>query len=360
MKKILFISAHYPSERSRYAGHKIALQNIRDYDANNTVDVLIAANHDEEDPRFISSLNNTRLIQFIPLTKWRKLCNIARSGHLFPIKVWTRFSPAVIEYVRQNAQDYDIVHFEFTHAAAVLCALDGVSKKPKIVVTCHDILIQGRLREAEQSINAISGFDIAATFRFENQLFSVVDEIICLCQKDHDLIRSLYAVPKEKLHIIDPFISPFAAVVKTERTLSTIHPKSLLFWGAMNRKENEEAVLTFLDRFGHQLAENGYTLFVVGNAPSERVKKLASEHVVVTGFVEDPSPYFLMAEIGVVPLLSGAGIKVKTLEMLRAGIPVVSTAIGAEGIENTHLYVAELNDIMAKVELLRCELVGNI
>jgi glycosyltransferase involved in cell wall biosynthesis len=140
--------------------------------------------------------------------------------------------------------------------------------------------------------------------------------------------------------------------VRINRTAKTVQAKTILFWGAMNRQENEESVLAFLKRFGQRLAEGGYTLYVVGNAPSERVKRLASEHVVVTGFVEDPSPYFLLCEIGVVPLLSGAGIKVKTLEMLRSGITVVSTAIGAEGIDDPQLHVVELDRFMETIERL--------
>ena len=78
----------------------------------------------------------------------------------------------------------------------------------------------------------------------------------------------------------------------------------------------------------------GAVLYVVGNAPPARMRKLQSDGVVVTGFVEDPTPYFERAALGVVPLLRGAGVKLKTLEMLKAGLPVVSTYVGAEGVDD--------------------------
>ena len=56
--------------------------------------------------------------------------------------------------------------------------------------------------------------------------------------------------------------------------------------------------------------------------------------------------------IRIAPLLSGAGIKVKTLEMLRSGLPVVATPIGAEGITDPRLYVADLSQFMQTIDQL--------
>jgi glycosyltransferase involved in cell wall biosynthesis len=53
----------------------------------------------------------------------------------------------------------------------------------------------------------------------------------------------------------------------------------------------------------------------------------------VTGFVNNPVPYFEKCTLAVVPLRLGAGIKVKVLECMEANMPVVSTTVGTEGIE---------------------------
>ena len=72
--------------------------------------------------------------------------------------------------------------------------------------------------------------------------------------------------------------------------------------------------------------------YIVGSKPSEKIKSLASEDIIVTGFVEDPKDYFNIMDISVIPLRYGAGIKIKVLESLASGIPVITTDVGAEGI----------------------------
>jgi len=125
-------------------------------------------------------------------------------------------------------------------------------------------------------------------------------------------------------------------VYKVKRMPKNIHPGALLFWGAMNRPENEEAVLFFVRHCLRDLKVRfpNAVLYVVGSAPAEKIRKLSGDDVIVTGFVEDPTPYFERAALGIVPLLRGAGVKLKTLEMLEAGLRVVSTYVGAEGVDD--------------------------
>jgi glycosyltransferase involved in cell wall biosynthesis len=132
-------------------------------------------------------------------------------------------------------------------------------------------------------------------------------------------------------------LPPLSAFVKHAKELRMLHspePNSLIFWGAMNRKENEEAVLEFHRNVFAGLLARGkkYRLYIAGSNPTDRIKQLASDHVVVTGFIEDPSELFSRMAIGIVPLTMGAGVKLKTMELVEAGIPVVSTPVGAEGL----------------------------
>jgi glycosyltransferase involved in cell wall biosynthesis len=61
---------------------------------------------------------------------------------------------------------------------------------------------------------------------------------------------------------------------------------------------------------------------------------LAAPDVVVTGTVPDVQPYLAEARVAVAPLLSGGGTRLKVLEALDAGRPVVATPVGAEGLED--------------------------
>ncbi len=74
--------------------------------------------------------------------------------------------------------------------------------------------------------------------------------------------------------------------------------------------------------------------WLVGNAPPREVRDLADESVVVTGHVPDVLPYLDAADVIVCPLRIGGGIKVKTIEALRRGKPIVCTPIGAQGLSS--------------------------
>jgi len=80
------------------------------------------------------------------------------------------------------------------------------------------------------------------------------------------------------------------------------------------------------------------TFSIVGKTPSPAVRDLAARfaHVRVTGEVDDVRPYLERAAVAVVPLLSGGGTRLKILEAMAAGRAVVSSSIGAEGLELRH------------------------
>jgi glycosyltransferase involved in cell wall biosynthesis len=75
-------------------------------------------------------------------------------------------------------------------------------------------------------------------------------------------------------------------------------------------------------------------LLLVGRNPTDEVRRLAGGSVHVTGTVPDLEPYYARTRVAVAPLRSGGGSRLKILEALAAGRPVVATTIGAEGLED--------------------------
>lgn len=115
-------------------------------------------------------------------------------------------------------------------------------------------------------------------------------------------------------------------------------PATLLFLGAINYYPNTEGVLYFLDHvFPKIVARRPDVKFqIVGMKPPDSVLARKSHNVEVTGFVEDPQPYLDKATAVVVPLRIGGGTRFKIVEAMAKGKAVVSTRIGAEGIEVVH------------------------
>jgi len=110
----------------------------------------------------------------------------------------------------------------------------------------------------------------------------------------------------------------------------------LLFIGTMNDFPNVDAALYFSNEIFPRIREHHprASFYVVGNHPSAPVKRIgAREGVVVTGYVPDVRPYFEKASVFVAPLRAGSGIQTKNLEAMAMGVPVVTTSVGAMGME---------------------------
>jgi glycosyltransferase involved in cell wall biosynthesis len=132
---------------------------------------------------------------------------------------------------------------------------------------------------------------------------------------------------------------------------NNIEPFSILFLGALNRFENQDAIIWFVDNMFPEIIKiyPNTKLYIVGGNPSNKIIGLQSENIEVTGFVDSLKIYFEKAHVAIVPLRYGAGVKIKTLETLAAKIPTISTTVGAEGIpSDNNLLVCDTETLFVK------------
>lgn len=110
---------------------------------------------------------------------------------------------------------------------------------------------------------------------------------------------------------------------------------SVLFVGNFKHFPNVDGLLYFAGVIWPRVKEAvpDAKLVIVGNAPTPGVKRLASEDVKVVGRVPDMRPYYAKAAVCVIPLRSGSGTRLKLLEALSCGVPVVATSVGGEGLD---------------------------
>lgn len=371
ISRCLFICAHAPTRLYPQAGQKIALDRLEEYAAiANKIDIVVIANKTEIDAASDLFQKFTKNLYVYPLSKLAKINNCLRHL-LIPFKFSTRYQNGIAARLQTliAQYNYDIIHFEYSHAAVYLEFLQRVvnsqtinsqiinsqtinpqtitsqeeinsqeihsqklnSQKTNIIISIHDIISHSFLRKSANNI--FLGMEVARLFRYEKSLYSSANKLWVLSQKDCDILTSLFTIPTEKIIVKPPNLTQF--IENTRRVSENIEPKTLLFWGAMNRPENEKGILVFVEKcFKTLLTKHpDFKLYIVGYKPSKKILKLANKNIIVTGFVQDPTPFFEKAEIGIVPLLEGAGIKLKTLEMLEVGLPVIATGIGAEGID---------------------------
>ena len=119
----------------------------------------------------------------------------------------------------------------------------------------------------------------------------------------------------------------------------------LVFVGKMSYEPNVVATTHFATRVFPKLLSRFPELrfVIVGANPNARVRQLAElRNVEVTGFVDSVEPFFQGAAIVVAPMLTGAGIQNKIIQAMSYGCCVVTTPIGAEGLDIHHEEIAEV------------------
>jgi len=141
-------------------------------------------------------------------------------------------------------------------------------------------------------------------------------------------------------------------------------PNRVLWIGHMDVHTNRDAVLHFW-REMHPLLRKQYPLVemtFVGTAPPEEIAHTAQRdaRVRVTGFVDDIRPYLDEAAVVVVPIRIGSGTRIKILDAMAMGKAIVSTTIGAEGLdvrhgENILIADAPADFVQATVSLIKDE-----
>ena len=121
---------------------------------------------------------------------------------------------------------------------------------------------------------------------------------------------------------------------------------AMVFTGLFSHLPNSDGIIHFLDHIFPLILglESQARIYVVGKSPTRQLRARASENVIVTGFVEDVRPYMARAQVFVIPLLAGGGIRGKALEAMAMKRPIVTTTIGVEGIHLRHEHSALLAD----------------
>ena len=183
--------------------------------------------------------------------------------------------------------------------------------------------------------------------RFEQHAFKNADRVVAVSEEDARLIRDEFGQPN--VDVVDNGIDRAAF----EHVRGVRDPFRVLFLGALDWRPNLDAVGLLLDKIFPALhrAEPRAQLVIVGRNPPaglvERAKSLPG--VELHASVPDVRPYLAECGVMTVPLRIGGGSRLKILESLACGLPVVSTRVGAEGLcltPGVH-YVQAEEDAMA-------------
>ncbi|MCZ2097341.1 MAG: glycosyltransferase [Anaerolineae bacterium] len=168
--------------------------------------------------------------------------------------------------------------------------------------------------------------------RFEREVCHTVDYIIAVSEADAAAFRRL--APGRPVAVVPNGIDT-APYARSDASLD-LGPAALVFTGSMSYRPNVDAALWFADEVLPKIREAvpGATFFIVGSQPHARLQPLRErDGVQITGWVPDVNPFLHAAAVFVVPLRMGSGTRLKILQAMAAGRAVVSTTLGAQGLD---------------------------
>jgi glycosyltransferase involved in cell wall biosynthesis len=110
--------------------------------------------------------------------------------------------------------------------------------------------------------------------------------------------------------------------------------KDLLFVGGFNHQPNVDSMKWFTNEIFPRIINKipDIKLYIIGSNPTKEIEQLASPNIIVVGYAKDLTSYFNTSRIFIAPLRYGAGVKGKISQSMSFGLPVVTTSIGAEGM----------------------------
>jgi len=266
--------------------------------------------------------------------------------------------------------EFDVVQVESIHLMNYLRTIRASSKRAIVICDWHNIESELMLRYSEQEKSAPRRAYARRTARlmkdFEQHALAGFDAHLAVSERDAEALRSVN--PSAKVFVIENGVdrAHYSSV-----EYKSGKPKRIVFVGSMDYHANVEGAVTFARNVWPAIHQHKplLTFTIVGKDPAPAVRDLSSiKGIEVTGSVPDVRPYYREAVAAIVPLNVGGGSRLKILEAMAAGVPVVSTTLGAEGLQvrnGENILVADGEDRLTKAvidlvndEELRAQLVS--
>lgn len=235
-----------------------------------------------------------------------------------------------------DAADFDALHVEL----ATFQFVDGLRRRHAqrpfaVVLDQHNVesaLLADHCSRGEFGwlTPAVAALECGRTRAYESRACAAADVVVTISEGDADAIRELTG-GKAKVRTVAPVISAGEPADGAPRPAG----ESVLFVGQLSWLPNQEAIRWFCESVLPQVRKSHPDVrvdVVGGGASPEFTKWLAAAGVRPLGYVEDLGAAYDEARVAIAPFLTGGGVRIKLLEAMARGVPLVSTAVGAKGL----------------------------
>ncbi len=337
--KILWVSSCSPLNKKAAAGGQTFNYYYDAFNSDERFDVTVVALGDEAQKQLMEERHAENKHVFIYqkngiVEKIKKLSNLD-----YKYNPWSKMAGLLSNYMahrilreikllKLNGYTPDVIILEWTNIVILIDAIKKIYPDCVYVASEHDVTFVGYKRKSE-FYKGLKHFYWNEKFKNEKKIeIQSLKRCDLILPQNPDNIQLLSesGIEKRKQLWLIPFFNNLCSIERKS------NKKDILFFGAMARPENYLSAEWFITNVMPRLEDLNVRFVILGSNPPERLKKYESERIHITGFVESLQPYFEVSCCLVAPLVLGAGIKVKIIEGLSSGVPVLTNNIGIEGI----------------------------
>ncbi|OZI32028.1 hypothetical protein CAL29_29780 [Bordetella genomosp. 10] len=270
-----------------------------------------------------------RVVKFWPDNRHRSpyTTRFARMGVEVIYGPWI---PSFEEWIQANGGDIDEVLLSRPQISVRYIDELNRHTRARLVYYGHDLHHARMAMEAQVNNDAAKAEEAEEMRELEMSVWKKVDVTLYPSQDEIDEVRRLAP------DIHSRVVSPYAFDVDTAQPLSLKGRRNIVFVAGFSHPPNVAAAIWFCEKvFPLVRARLGdIKLSLVGSNPTQQVQGLATRNIEVTGFVSDAelTKRYSGARMAVAPLHYGAGVKLKVVEALKEGVPLVTTTVGAQGL----------------------------
>jgi polysaccharide biosynthesis protein PslH len=239
------------------------------------------------------------------------------------------YETQLINKLKNNT--FDIIQIEGVFMATYIPIIKQHSNA-KIVLRSHNVEHQIWERHLANEKSGVKktylSLQNSRLKSFEIGAFNHVDAIVTITDEDKKTIASI--CPNKLIYTCLTGIN----LTSYQHVKEATHPNTLFHFASMDWMPNIEAVDWLLKEVWDDVLKQvpNAKLVLAGRGMPERFKKMVSENITIIDDVKDSSEFYKTYDIMLVPLWSGSGLRIKLVEGLAYGKPIITTSIGAEGI----------------------------
>lgn len=334
MAKILFITTRLPYPTNE--GHQIRTYNLLKRICPSHQVHYLSLQRNDDDPSAVQHLQSMcQSVQVFPIpnehSKIRFAADLLQGFFTkTPFVVRKYFSLELAQAIEEKlaSEQFDLVHFDMLPLAQYASLLGNIP----YVLNNHNVeslLLKRRAANADALTEKIFFSNQGKSLHhFEAEVCAKAKETFVCSQIDADILQDLS--PAANISVVENGVDThFFSPGKPEPT-----ENSLVFVGGMGWFPNKDGMIFFMEEVMPKiLAEIPDTkLTLVGKSTGVQIPEQVKNNITVTGFVDDFRPIVASAAVYILPIRVGSGTRLKLLEAMSMGKAIVSTSVGAEGV----------------------------